>query len=144
MEFGLSLEQRQFDDSLRDFLKDRLPMERLRALAEPGGGYDEALWTGLTELGLHGLIVPERFGGAGSGRAGRRGRRRGSWLRRRAGAVRRHDGHGSPRLHQQRDGSAAGRISADDRGGRGADRRRVSPVSRVRPARRPLAWTATS
>ena len=28
MEFGLSLEQRQFDDSLRDFLKDRLPMER--------------------------------------------------------------------------------------------------------------------
>jgi len=67
MEFGLSLEQRQFDDSLRDFLKDRLPMERLRALAEPGGGYDEALWTGLSELGLHGLIVPERFGGAGLG-----------------------------------------------------------------------------
>ena len=34
MEFGLSLEQRQFDDSLRSFLKDRLPMERLRALAD--------------------------------------------------------------------------------------------------------------
>ena len=41
MEFGLSLEQRQFDDSLRDFLKDRLPMERLRALAEPGDGFDD-------------------------------------------------------------------------------------------------------
>jgi alkylation response protein AidB-like acyl-CoA dehydrogenase len=67
MEFGLSLEQRQFDDSLRSFLKDRLPMERLRALAEPAGGYDESLWHGLTELGLHGLIVPERFGGAGLG-----------------------------------------------------------------------------
>jgi alkylation response protein AidB-like acyl-CoA dehydrogenase len=67
MEFGLSLEQRQFDDSLRDFLKDRLPMERLRALAEPGDGYDDGLWHGLTELGLHGLIVPERFGGAGLG-----------------------------------------------------------------------------
>jgi alkylation response protein AidB-like acyl-CoA dehydrogenase len=67
MEFGLSLEQRQFDDSLRSFLKDRLPMERLRALAEPGVGYDEGLWTGLTQLGLHGLIVPERFGGAGLG-----------------------------------------------------------------------------
>jgi alkylation response protein AidB-like acyl-CoA dehydrogenase len=67
MEFGLSLEQRQFDDSLRSFLQDRLPMERLRALAEPGGGYDETLWTGLAELGLHGLIVPERFGGAGLG-----------------------------------------------------------------------------
>ncbi len=67
MEFGLSLEQRQFDDSLRSFLADRLPMERLRALAEPGGGFDEGLWQGLTELGLHGLIVPERFGGAGLG-----------------------------------------------------------------------------
>ena len=67
MEFGLSLEQRQFDDSLRSFLTDRLPMERLRALAEPGGGYDESLWHGLTELGLHSLIVPERFGGAGLG-----------------------------------------------------------------------------
>jgi alkylation response protein AidB-like acyl-CoA dehydrogenase len=67
MEFGLSLELRQFDDSLRSFLTDRLPMERLRALAEPGGGYDEGLWQGLAELGLHGLIVPERFGGAGLG-----------------------------------------------------------------------------
>jgi alkylation response protein AidB-like acyl-CoA dehydrogenase len=67
MEFGLSLEQRQFDDSLRSFLADRLPMEQLRALAEPGGGFDEALWQGLTELGLHGLLVPERFGGAGLG-----------------------------------------------------------------------------
>ena len=67
MEFGLSLEQRQFDDSLRDFLKDRLPMDRLRTLAEPGGGYDEGLWSGLTELGLHGLLVPERFGGSGLG-----------------------------------------------------------------------------
>jgi len=67
MEFGLSLEQRQFDDSLWDFLKDRLPMERLRALAEPGNGFDDGLWNGLAELGLHGLIVPERFGGAGLG-----------------------------------------------------------------------------
>jgi alkylation response protein AidB-like acyl-CoA dehydrogenase len=67
MEFGLSLEQRQFDDSLREFLKDRLPMERLRTLAEPGDGYDADLWNGLAELGLHGLIVPERFGGSGLG-----------------------------------------------------------------------------
>lgn len=67
MEFGLTLEQRQFDDSLRDFLKDRLPMDRLRALAEPGMGFDEALWSGLMELGLHGMAVPERFGGAGLG-----------------------------------------------------------------------------
>jgi alkylation response protein AidB-like acyl-CoA dehydrogenase len=67
MDFGLTLEQRQFDDSLRDFLKDRLPMERLRALAEPGGGFDADLWDGLLQLGLPGLLIPERFGGAGLG-----------------------------------------------------------------------------
>ncbi|HEY0183528.1 MAG TPA: acyl-CoA dehydrogenase family protein [Rhodopila sp.] len=67
MDFGLTLEQRQFDDSLRAFLADRLPMERLRALAEPGTGYDESLWRSLVELGLHGLLIPERFGGAGLG-----------------------------------------------------------------------------
>jgi alkylation response protein AidB-like acyl-CoA dehydrogenase len=67
MDFGLTLEQRQFDDSLRAFLADHLPMDRLRALAEPGTGYDETLWRDLTELGLHGLLVPERFGGAGLG-----------------------------------------------------------------------------
>ena len=67
MDFGLTLEQRQFDDSLRDFLRDKLPMERLRAIAEPGTGFDEALWQGAVELGLHGLLIPERFGGAGLG-----------------------------------------------------------------------------
>jgi alkylation response protein AidB-like acyl-CoA dehydrogenase len=67
MEFGLTLEQRQFDDSLRAFLADHLPLPRLRALAEPGTGYDETLWGNLAELGLHGLLVPERFGGAGLG-----------------------------------------------------------------------------
>jgi alkylation response protein AidB-like acyl-CoA dehydrogenase len=67
MDFGLNLEQRQFDDSLRAFLQDKLPMERLRAIAEPGTGFDESLWQGAVELGLHGLMIPERFGGAGLG-----------------------------------------------------------------------------
>jgi alkylation response protein AidB-like acyl-CoA dehydrogenase len=67
MDFGLTLEQRQFDDSLRAFLADRLPMTQLRSLAESGIGYDEILWRSLAELGLHGLLVPERFGGAGLG-----------------------------------------------------------------------------
>ncbi len=67
MDFALTLEQRQFDDSLRDFLKDRLPMERLRMLADTANGFDESLWNGMIELGLPGLLVPERFGGAGLG-----------------------------------------------------------------------------
>ena len=59
MDFGLTLEQKQFDDSLRAFLADHLPMNRLRALAEDGSGYDETLWRNLADLGLHGLLIPE-------------------------------------------------------------------------------------
>ena len=55
--------------SLRAFLKDRLPLDTLCRLAEPGTGFDADLWRGLGELGLHGLLVPEEDGGAGLGPA---------------------------------------------------------------------------
>ena len=61
MEFGLSEDQRQFDDALRRFLADRVTMELRRA------GDDTALWAGLTLLGVAGLLVPEAAGGAGLG-----------------------------------------------------------------------------
>jgi len=67
MEFALSEEQRQFADSLRSFLADRLPIEAVRRHAEHGTGFDAELWHRLCELGLPGLLVPERFGGAGLG-----------------------------------------------------------------------------
>lgn len=67
MEFALTEEQRRFDDTLRGYLTERLPLERLCALAENGTGFDETLWQGLCELGLPGLLVPERFGGSGLG-----------------------------------------------------------------------------
>ncbi len=65
MEFGLSESQRLFEDTLRGFLAERLSMEARRAAAE--AGEDRALWRGLCELGLAGLLVPEEFGGAGLG-----------------------------------------------------------------------------
>jgi alkylation response protein AidB-like acyl-CoA dehydrogenase len=67
MEFALSEEQRLFAASLRDMLADRVPIEALRRHAEIGSGFDAELWQGLVELGLPGLLVPERFGGAGLG-----------------------------------------------------------------------------
>src|SRR5450631_4163354 len=67
MEFALNEEQRLFADSLRSLLADRWPIEALRRHADIGSGFDAALWEDLVELGLHGLIVPERFGGAGLG-----------------------------------------------------------------------------
>ena len=67
MEFALSEEQRLFADSLRGLLADRVSIEALRRHAEIGTGFDPALWDSLVELGLPGLLVPERFGGAGLG-----------------------------------------------------------------------------
>jgi alkylation response protein AidB-like acyl-CoA dehydrogenase len=65
MEFALNEEQRLFADSLRSLLADRLPIEALRSHADIGSGFDAELWDDLVELGLPGLLVPERFGGAG-------------------------------------------------------------------------------
>lgn len=67
MEFGPSDSEGLFERVLRDFLADRLPMEELHRLAASGSGFDDKLWAGLTELGLPGVLVPERFGGAGLG-----------------------------------------------------------------------------
>ncbi len=67
MEFALNEEQRLFADSLRNLLADRLSIEALRRHAEFGCGFDAALWESLVGLGLPGLLVPERFGGAGLG-----------------------------------------------------------------------------
>lgn len=67
MEFALSEEQRLFADSLRSLLADRIPVDALRRHAETGSGFDADLWERLVELGLPGLLVPERFGGAGLG-----------------------------------------------------------------------------
>jgi alkylation response protein AidB-like acyl-CoA dehydrogenase len=67
MEFALSEEQRLFADSLCGLLADRVTIEALRRHAETGSGFDPSLWDALVELGLPGLLVPERFGGAGLG-----------------------------------------------------------------------------
>lgn len=67
MEFALTEEQRLFADSLRDLLHDRVTIDALRHHADTATGFDTGLWDSLVELGLPGLLVPERFGGAGLG-----------------------------------------------------------------------------
>ena len=44
-----------------------MPIEALRRHADIGSGFDAELWDSLVALGLPGLLVPERFGGAGLG-----------------------------------------------------------------------------
>lgn len=65
MRFGLSQEQETFRDQLRRLLAERSPLARVREVAAEGSGFDERLWSGLTEIGAMGVLVPEEYGGLG-------------------------------------------------------------------------------
>jgi alkylation response protein AidB-like acyl-CoA dehydrogenase len=65
MEFALTEEQLQMQDSVNRFLGDQAGLERVRELVANGAVHDAPLWQGLAELGITGLLVPEEFGGAG-------------------------------------------------------------------------------
>lgn len=65
MHFGLTEEQELLQQTVRGFVEGECPPSRLRELFDAGSGHDPALWKGLCEMGLPGLAVPERHGGAG-------------------------------------------------------------------------------
>ncbi|ONH55595.1 acyl-CoA dehydrogenase [Frankia sp. CcI49] len=52
---------------VRDLLDDTSPEAEVRRLMETPQGFDPAVWKQIGDLGLLGLAVPERFGGAGYG-----------------------------------------------------------------------------
>lgn len=53
---------------VRAYLTATSPSETVRELMETETGYDEVSWRQMAgELGLHGIAVPERWGGAGAG-----------------------------------------------------------------------------
>lgn len=53
---------------VRDYLTATSPSETVRKLMETDTGYDEVSWRQMAgELGLHGIAVPEHWGGAGAG-----------------------------------------------------------------------------
>ena len=65
MNFELSEEQQLMQETFARFLNEESTMERVRA-ALPSG-FDQALWTGLAELGAFSLRVPQAAGGLGLG-----------------------------------------------------------------------------
>ncbi|WP_068178525.1 acyl-CoA dehydrogenase family protein [Mycobacterium sp. UM_CSW] len=55
---------------VRDYLTATSPSETVRKLMATDTGHDEASWRQMaSELGLHGIGVPEQWGGAGAGMA---------------------------------------------------------------------------
>ncbi len=67
MDFGLSEDQLLLERTLRDFLADQVPIERVRELRDKDCPNDRAIWSALAELGVTGVLVPEAQGGSGLG-----------------------------------------------------------------------------
>ena len=65
MHFGLSEEQELLQETVRSFVAGECPPTRLRQLFDACQGHDPALWKGLAEVGVTGVVVPEEHGGAG-------------------------------------------------------------------------------
>ncbi|MBU3864619.1 acyl-CoA/acyl-ACP dehydrogenase [Streptomyces sp. 4503] len=59
-------EQRQLRTVLRDLYAEASGIEEVRKHLATPRGYDEALWARLAgEIGVHGLAIPEEYGGSG-------------------------------------------------------------------------------
>lgn len=66
MDFRFTEDQLLFAQSVRDYLAGTHGPEVLRRL-DADGNRDPAIWQGLAEMGLTGLLVPEEHGGLGMG-----------------------------------------------------------------------------
>ena len=67
MEFALSEDQRMLQDSISGYLKDNAPLDTIRKIADGDAEAASGLATGLSEMGIMGLHVPEVQGGSGLG-----------------------------------------------------------------------------
>jgi alkylation response protein AidB-like acyl-CoA dehydrogenase len=64
--FSFTDEQRELGSAVRRFLADKSPSAEVRRLMDTELGYDPAVWSQMAQqLGLHGLIIPEEYGGSG-------------------------------------------------------------------------------
>ena len=68
MVFEFSAEQQALRESVRAFARAVSPEPEVRRVMALPDGYDRAVWARMAgELGLPGLAVPQRYGGAGAG-----------------------------------------------------------------------------
>jgi len=65
MDFGLTEEQEMLQETVRGFVANECPPSKLREIFDAGEGNSGALWRGIAEMGLAGLIIPEAYDGAG-------------------------------------------------------------------------------
>lgn len=65
MDFTFTEDQLLFCDNIKNFLKNEVTPDAIRKTWQTDTGRDPALWQKLVDLGLTGMLVPEKFGGLG-------------------------------------------------------------------------------
>lgn len=65
MDFGLSAEQQLLQQTIERFFETECPSTRLHEIFDGEDAVDGRLWRGIIDMGLGGLTLPEKFGGAG-------------------------------------------------------------------------------
>jgi alkylation response protein AidB-like acyl-CoA dehydrogenase len=65
MEFALSQDQRQFQDSLHRVLQRLSPLDRVRRFADDDEPVARDVWRGLADLGAAAVLIPEAHAGLG-------------------------------------------------------------------------------
>ena len=69
MRFDFNDEQGEIKGTAKQFIASRFKPDKVRELAE-AGGYDDALWTEVSELGWPGIAIAEEYGGQDLGMVG--------------------------------------------------------------------------
>ena len=64
MDFGLSEDQEQLGATIAAFLKDHVPISKVRELRKAPCPNDRAIWRTMAELGVNGVLIPEHCGGS--------------------------------------------------------------------------------
>jgi alkylation response protein AidB-like acyl-CoA dehydrogenase len=67
MDFEFSDEQQQLHETVDRYLKEQYAFEKFRAVKASKEGWDKTIWSGLADLGVLSLNVPEAHGGLGFG-----------------------------------------------------------------------------
>ncbi|MBK3666404.1 acyl-CoA dehydrogenase family protein [Bradyrhizobium diazoefficiens] len=67
MDFRLTDEQRLLKDTLNRLIAEQYPFDRRRQYQSEKDGWSRAAWARLADLGILGVLLPERYGGAGGG-----------------------------------------------------------------------------
>ncbi len=65
MDFALSEDQELLQETVRGFVAKECPPRLVRQIFDGERSGAAKLWRGLVEMGVAGLVVPEKFGGAG-------------------------------------------------------------------------------